>query len=97
MEAALYSRVVRLEMYCNNIEEREYGYIFFRVGDEEDSFGLECDEVPCLCEEEGDNCDRSGAQRRAGMGSQGVQQWVVAMCTLVAMGAVSTFMSKSPS
>lgn len=80
MEVALYNRTLRLLTYCNNIEEREEGYLHFRVGDGNDSSGLFCDDIPCLCGVDPVGNCTSGASRRYAFGGVGA--------TVAAMGAL---------
>lgn len=47
LEAALYNRMVRLLIHCNNQVAYEEGYLLFYVGDAE--FAQSCSEFPELC------------------------------------------------
>lgn len=82
MEVALYNRTVRLLAYCNNEDDREYGYLHFRVGDGNDS-ALFCEDIPCLCG--GDTIDgcASGAYGRYSFSRIGM--------IVATMGALSAF------
>eukprot|EP00903_Cladosiphon_okamuranus_P014909 g13805.t1 len=44
LEMALFNRTVRMEIYCNNINNRQTGYVLFKIGDGREEFDITLDE-----------------------------------------------------
>ena len=85
LEAALYNRVVRLLIHCNNAVAFEEGYLLFYVGDAE--FAQSCAEFPELCTGDGVDSNSGAAVVVHGGGTAAVSAALGRI--LVAVGAVS--------
>lgn len=78
-----------MSIYCNNIDVREVGHIYFRVGNGTD---LSCEDYPCLCDGVGVGCTNAAAARYGEGWIMGARGGMAAASgfALTALGVAST-------
>lgn len=70
-----------MEIYCNNINNRQYGYVLFKIGDGREEFDLSLDEYEFIL------ADNSAASSLCGVGGA-ASAWLLSAWLLSSVAAL---------
>ncbi|CAM9377775.1 unnamed protein product [Ectocarpus sp. 12 AP-2014] len=89
LERALFNRTVRMSIYCNNINEREDGYVLFKVGDGNGYFDINVADYEAILTDSG-----SSAFATPWGGGAAGRGWLSSAFTFVVVGALTAWVGK---
>lgn len=85
---ALFNRTVRLLIYCNNINNRQDGYVLFKIGDGNEAFDITLEEYETIL---------NGGAASSWGGFGGASAWLLsALVSSVAAVALSVALTAAP-
>lgn len=89
LERALFNRTVRMSIYCNNVNEREDGYVLFKVGDGNGYFDINVADYEAILTDSG-----SSAFATPWGGGAAGRGWLSSAFTFVVVGALTAWVGK---